>query len=108
MIVSDKVQDEYNMDVGMRHGNTCPDVDYWDERDHRSNSGSIIPRTSTELCRGEDNAIDVDNGTDDHHWGQVDGDAEGDEDDEDDQEDKDIQAMMSVLMSLTVDAPGVV
>jgi len=35
------------------------------------------------------------------------GGGEGDEDEEDDQEDEDIQAMISALMSLAVDAPGV-
>jgi len=72
-------------------------------------SGSIIPGSSTELARGEDNAMNVDNATDDHCRGQVNGNAEGNEDNnEDDQEDEDIQAIVSVLMSLTIDAPGVV
>jgi hypothetical protein len=75
-------------------------------------TGSIIPGTSTVLCSGVDNAMIVDNATDDP---RVDGEAQGDEDDkadqedgEDDQEDEDIQAMVSVLMSLTIDTPGVV
>jgi len=75
-------------------------------------TGSIIPRTSTVLHSGVDNAMVVGNATDDP---RVDGEAQGNEDDkadqeddEDDQADEDIQAMVSVLMSLTIDAPGVV
>jgi hypothetical protein len=69
-------------------------------------TGSIIPGTSTELCRGVDNTMDIDDATDDCCQGGVDdtaNDAEDDEDYEDDEEDEDIQAMVSALLSLTVD-----
>lgn len=73
-------------------------------------SGSIIPGTSTELGRDVDKSMDVDDKDVDGHQVGVDtaNDADSEEDDEDDQEEEEIQAMVMALMSLTVDAPGVV
>ena len=76
-------------------------------------SGSIIPGISIELGRDVDNTMDVDDAADDCCLGGVDDNAniaEGNEDDDDhnyDQEDEEIQAMVIALMSLSVDAPGV-
>ena len=75
-------------------------------------TGSIIPGTSTVLYSEVDNAMVADNATNDP---RVDGKWQGNEDNEadqedgkDDQEDENIQAMVSVLMFFTIDAPGVV
>ena len=76
-------------------------------------SGSIVPGISIELGRDVDNTMDVDNAADDCCLGGVDDNAniaEGKEDDDNhnyDQEDEEIQAMVIALMSLSVDAPGV-
>lgn len=87
-------------------------------------TGSIKPGISVGSGGGVDNTMDVDvlpndnqqrggdnidNGGDGADGGGEgdNGGGEGDEDEEDDQEDEDIQAMISALMSLAVDAPGV-
>jgi hypothetical protein len=75
-------------------------------------SGSIIPGTSTELGGDVHDAMDVDDAAEDSCQGGVDDTAivaEADDDDsDDDQEDEEIEAIVIALMSLTVDAPGVV
>ena len=76
-------------------------------------SGSIIPGISIKLGRDVDNTMDVDNTADDCCLCGVDDNAniaEGDEDDNNhnyDKEDEEIQTMVIALMSLSVDAPGV-
>jgi hypothetical protein len=77
-------------------------------------SGSIIPGTSTVLGRDVHDAMDVDDAAEDSRQGDVDDTvtvvvAEGDDDDsDDDRDDEEIEAIVIALMSLTVDAPGVV